>query len=349
MAEISVVIAVYGCAGCLRRLHERITATLVPMGVPYEIVFVDDRSPDGAWETLVELAHVDPTVRLVRLSRNWGQHAAVTAGLTASRGRWTVVMDCDLQDPPEEIPRLYETAKQGFEIVLTRRDARKQALHRRIAARAYFRMREKFLGIEMDSEYSMLSMISRKVVDAFLTLGDRDRQYMLILHWLGFRRIVLDIEHAERHEGSSSYTFRMLLRVALDGMFFQTTTLLRWIIYAGFSVALSGLLLSVYLMYRYFVTDPLPGWTSVAVLVLLLSGSILVALGVTGLYVGKIFEQVKGRPLFVVDTVLPDAPAAPHHTPHLSDELRAAGVIAGGQPVSLPEGAVGPSDAGVDE
>jgi glycosyltransferase involved in cell wall biosynthesis len=338
--EISVVIAVYGCAPCLRSLYQRLTAVLEPMRLPYEIVFVDDRSPDGAWETLVQLAHEDPRIRLVRLSRNWGQHAAVTAGLTASQGQWTVVMDCDLQDPPEEIPRLYAKAIEGFEVVLTRRDERKQSLHRRLAARAYFRLREKFLGIQMDAEYSMLSIVSRKVVDAFLTLGDRDRQYMLILHWLGFPRAVLEIEHAERHEGKSSYTFRMLIRVGLDGMFFQTATLLRWIVYAGFGVAVCGMALAVYLVYRYFVTDPLPGWTSVAVLVLLLSGTILVALGVTGLYVGKIFEQVKGRPLFVVDTVLPDPVVHAHEAPHLSDEVRAAGVIAGGH--ALPLADLGP-------
>ena len=118
MPEISVVIAVYGCARCLGPLHERLTTMFADLGVSYEIVYVDDRSPDGAWELLLELASTDSTVRLVRLSRNWGQHAAVTAGLTASRGRWTVVMDCDLQDPPEEIPRLYAKAREGHDIVL---------------------------------------------------------------------------------------------------------------------------------------------------------------------------------------------------------------------------------------
>lgn len=336
MPDISVVIAVYGCAGCLRRLHERLTAVLGPMGRSYEIVFVDDRSPDNAWDVLVELAGADPAVRLVRLSRNWGQHAAVTAGLTASRGEWTVVMDCDLQDPPEEIPALFAKAQEGHDVVLTRRHARQQALHRRVGARAYFRLRDKFLGTTMDAEYSMLSILSRKVVDAFLTLGDRDRQYMLILHWIGFRRAVIDIQHADRHEGASSYNVRMLLKVAVDGMFFQTATLLRWIVYAGFGIAFGGLVMALYLIYRFLVTDPLPGWTSVAVLILLMSGAILVALGVTALYVGKIFEQVKGRPLFVVDTVWPDLVVDSPEPTHTAEQLRLAGMHAGGQHVSVP-------------
>jgi glycosyltransferase involved in cell wall biosynthesis len=335
-----VVIAVYGCAGCLRSLHERLTAILGTMGVSYEIVFVDDRSPDGAWDTLVELAAGDPTLRLVRLSRNWGQHAAVTAGLTASRGRWTVVMDCDLQDPPEEIPRMYATALEGYDIVLTRRAERKQALHRRVGASVYFRTRDVFLGTGMDSEYSMLSIVSRKVVDGFLRIGDRDRQYMLILHWLGFKRTVLEIQHADRHEGKSSYTLRSLLKVAVDGFFFQTTVLLHWIVYAGFLIATLGLLLAAFLIYSYFVTNPLPGWTSVAVMVLVLSGAMIVASGVTGLYVGKIFEQVKGRPLFVVDTVWPDDAETLLEEPAAAglDSAADGATIESGGPRRLPGG-----------
>jgi polyisoprenyl-phosphate glycosyltransferase len=308
MPDISVVIAVYGCADCLTSLHERLRATLGRLGVDYEIVYVDDRSPDGAWEKLLQLAAADPSVRLVRLSRNWGQHAAVTAGLTHSRGRWTVVMDCDLQDPPEEIPRLYAKALEGNEIVLTRRTGRRQPLHRRLGARAYFRMRDMFLGMKVDPEYSMLSILSRKVVDSFLSLGDRDRQYMLLLHWMGFERAVIEIAHSEREVGKSSYTMRTLLKVALDGLFFQTTVLLRWIVYAGFAIAALGLLLAAYLTYAYFVTDPLPGWTSVAVLILVLGGVMIGAIGVTGLYVGKIFDQVKGRPLFLVEALWPPDP-----------------------------------------
>ena len=192
--------------------------------------------------------------------------------------------------------------------MLTRRTGRRQALHRRLGARAYFRLRDIFLGMKVDPEYSMLSILSRKVVDSFLSLGDRDRQYMLLLHWMGFQRAVIEIEHAEREEGKSSYTMRTLLKVALDGLFFQTTVLLRWIVYAGFAIAACGLLLAAYLTYAYFVTDPLPGWTSVAVLTLVLGGVMIAATGVTGLYVGKIFDQVKGRPLFLVDTVWPPDP-----------------------------------------
>jgi glycosyltransferase involved in cell wall biosynthesis len=298
--ELSIVVPVYGCVACLRALSQRVSRTLDRDGTDWELIFVDDESPDESWSVLEELSHADDRIHALRLSRNFGQHSAITAGLAEARGHRVAVMDCDLQDPPEELPRLLATARDGWDIVLTKRDRRRQAWHRRVGARAYFRARNKLLGLEVDPEYSTLSVLSRGVVDAYLRLGDRDRQYMLILHWLGYRRTVVSLQHSERFEGKSSYTLSKLIQVALDGMFFQTTVLLRWIVYLGFAVALAGLVLAVALVVLYFVNRPLPGFTSLAVLILLVGGFIILSTGVTGLYVGKIFEQVKGRPLYVV-------------------------------------------------
>jgi dolichol-phosphate mannosyltransferase len=301
VVELSVIIPVYGCRPCLTALNERLFAALSDIGASYEIVYVDDRSPDGAWETLVELASSDPHVRAIRLSRNFGQHAAITAGLAHSSGRWSVVMDCDLQDPPESIGRLYAKAQEGYDIVLARRLERRHSAFRRLAARAYVAALNVFTGTKLGGEYGALSIISRKVVDAFLELKDADRHYLSILNWLGFETASIDVEHGERYAGRSSYTFPKLMQHAFNGLVFQTTKLLRWIVYAGFLVALLGLLLAAFFMYSWAVKDPYPGWTSLAVLLLVLGGFILLSLGVTGLYVGKIFGQVKERPLYVVD------------------------------------------------
>ena len=299
--ELSVVVPVYGCTNCLRPLFERLSRTLEDEGVDWEVVFVDDDSPDNSWPLLEQLAEADQHVRALHLSRNFGQHAAITAGLQESRGRWVIVMDCDLQDPPEEIPKLLARAREGYDIVLTKRDRSRQRWLRRVAGRLYFRIRNSLLKTQVDPDFSTLSLISRPVVDAFLRMGDRDRQYMLILHWLGFRRTVLELSFSDRYEGHSSYTLSKLIRVGLDGMFFQTTVLLRWIIYVGFTVALAGMGLAVTLVTLYFVNRPPAGYTSLAVLILLVGGFIIMSTGVAGLYVGKIFEQVKGRPLYVVD------------------------------------------------
>jgi polyisoprenyl-phosphate glycosyltransferase len=299
--ELSVVVAVYGCDSCLGELHSRLTGALGEIASTYEVVYVDDRSPDGSWRFLVDLAGRDEHVRLVRLSRNFGQHAAITAGLAESSGRWTVVMDCDLQDPPEQIARLYERALEGYDVVFARRKRRRDSLFRRTGARLYFWLMNRLLGTRIDGELGSFSILSVQVRDAYLSVGDRSRHYLSILFWLGFEHTSIDVEHAPRHSGKSSYTLGRLLMHAADGLFFQTTVLLRWIVYLGFAVALMGALLAVFFILIFIVSEPYPGWTSLAVLLLLVGGFIIMSTGVAGLYIGKIFEQVKGRPLYVVD------------------------------------------------
>ena len=306
MADLSVVIPVYGCDPCLRALHARLRRALAEITDDPEIVYVDDRSPDGAWETLRQIAADDACVTALRLSRNFGQHAAITAGLSESTGRWVAVMDCDLQDPPEAIAQLHAKALEGYDVVLARRRRRGGSLLRRLTGGAYHRLSRWLSKSDMYTNYTNLSLISRKVVDAFLGLGDKDRQYLLIVHWLGFRRAAIEVDQEGRHAGVSAYTWRSLVRVAVDGLFFQTTVLLRWVVYAGFLFALAGVALAAYTMLVYVFGRPLPDWTGLPVLILVLTGFIIISTGVTGLYIGKIFDQVKGRPLFVVDVKVAD-------------------------------------------
>ena len=302
--EISVVVPVYKCAECLRYLHERLGAALARIPGQHEVVLVDDRSPDGSWDILRRLAEQDESVRLVRLSRNFGQHAAITAGIEYARGRWIVVMDCDLQDPPEEIPRLYARAREGAEIVYARRSGRRGPWFRRLASRMYFRLLNASLGTNFDPNYGNFTMISRKVRDAFLRFRDKDRHYLMILRWLGYDHASIDVPHAERYAGESAYTFGALVKFALDGLFFQSTTLLRWSTYVGFVASLSGVALAAFFFVNYFFEKTYPGWTSLAVLILVIGGLTITTIGVAGLYIGKIFTQVKDRPLYVVDVVV---------------------------------------------
>jgi dolichol-phosphate mannosyltransferase len=301
---------VYGCADCLARLHDGLVSSLSDVTDSYELIFVDDRSPDDAWVALRELCKRDSRVRAFRLSRNFGQHAAISAGLAMARGQWAVVMDCDLQDPPELIPTLHAKAEAGFDIVLARRLARR-SWWRHFLSRTYSRLMKLFFGVEMSGEFANLSLISRKVVDAYLSLGDLDRHYILILQWLGFDHATVEFEQPERYAGRSSYTLGALIRLGLDGMFFQTTTLLSWIVYLGFGVAASGIVLAAVFVVIYYTHQPfaLTGWTSLSVLFLVLGGFIIISTGVTGLYIGKIFQQVKGRPLYVIDEAVSEIAA----------------------------------------
>jgi dolichol-phosphate mannosyltransferase len=298
--QLSVVVPVYGCADCLLALHERLTRSVTQISEHYELVFIDDRSRDDGWAVLQRLARSDAHVRAYRLSRNFGQDAAISAGLAQSRGSWMVVMDCDLQEAPEDIPRLWAAAREGYDVVRTIRRGWRHSAFRRWASRVYRRLT---LETDVRPDYSNLSLLSRRVVDAFLKLRDRDREYMIALDWLGFDSTAIEIDHHERHSGTSGYTVERLVRVALDGMFFRSTVLLRLVVLLGFVIALIGVVVAAFEVIDYFVEPEktVPGYTSLAVLLLVLAGFIIVSVGVVGLYVGRIFEQVKNRPLFLID------------------------------------------------
>ena len=279
--ELSVVVPVYGCADCLAALHDRLTASVGEITDRYELVFVDDRSLDGGWDVLRRLAARDPHVRAYRLSRNFGQDAAITAGLAQARGDWAVVMDCDLQEAPEDIPRMWAAAGEGYEIVRTIRRGWRHSAFRRWTSIAY---RKLTLETDTRPDYSNLSLLSRRVIDAFLRLRDRDREFMIALDWLGFDSTEIEIEHHERHAGESGYTFSKLVRVALDGMFFRSTVLLRVVVLVGFLVALAGMVIAGFEIVDYFAekNQTVPGYTSLAVLLLVLAGFIIVSVGVVG-------------------------------------------------------------------
>jgi dolichol-phosphate mannosyltransferase len=301
MTQLSVVIPVYECESCLRELHRRVTHALATVTDDYELVLVEDRGSDGSWSVIVELAASDPAVKGYRLSRNFGQHAAITAGLAQSTGEWIVVMDCDLQEPPEEIPRLLARAQEGFDVVFARRKNARSSLWYRATRWLWYRALYTFTRANIDARYASFSLMSRKVADAYLELRDRSREHILMLSWLGFDSTVVDFEQHDRFAGKSSYGFGTLLRLSFDQLFFQTTVLLRWVVYLGFALAGAGGGLALYYVISKIVGDQAPGFTSLAVFTLTTGGFTIISMGVVGLYIGKVFEQVKERPIFVVD------------------------------------------------
>jgi glycosyltransferase involved in cell wall biosynthesis len=301
---VSVVVPVYGCAACLDELVERVNLTLDGIADNWEVVLVDDRSPDASWAAIERLVRRDPRVRGLRLSRNFGQHAAIAAGLAIAKGDWVAVMDCDLQDPPEALKDLYAKAQEGYDVVLARRGRRPEHRLQRFAKDFYYRILARVLDLEIEPGVGTFSLVSRKVVDACMTIGDRDRNYLLILHWLGFSRTTIRVDQAARATGRSSYSRRALLRFAVDGLFFQTTHLLRWIVVGGFVVAVAGGVGAIGLIVAHFVFRPPSGYTSLAVLLLLFAGVIITCTGIAALYIGRVLEHVKHRPLYVIDANL---------------------------------------------
>lgn len=302
MTIISVVIPVYQCAGCLMELNSRLVFSLSKITNQFEIIYVDDRAKDDAWSIIAELAKNDKHIKGLRLSRNFGQHLAITAGLEKSQGDWVVVMDCDLQDPPEEIIRLYEKALEGFDIVFSKRIRKKHAFYRRLLSYTYFKLMTKFTDRYFNPELGSFSIIARKVVTSFLKFKDSDRHYLFILYWLGYNYTSINYEHTERFCGRSSYRISTLLKHAIKGVLFQTSAPLKLIASLGLFVSFIGFYFAMYIIYRYFFHDVMPGWSSIAVLISIIGGAIISSLGIVGLYIARIFEQVKDRPLYIIDT-----------------------------------------------
>ncbi|TCP19970.1 dolichol-phosphate mannosyltransferase [Scopulibacillus darangshiensis] len=298
---ISVITPVYGCEGCLRELYKRLKRTLTQITQHFEIIMVYDHSPDHSWNVIQTLTSKDVRVKGLKLSRNFGQHVAITAGLDYSKGDWVVVMDCDLQDRPEEIANLYEKAMEGYDIVFGRRSERQDSLLKKWQSKLFYKVYNYFAESHFDHTIANFCICSRKVIDEVIQLRERSRSYPLLLKWLGFNWTAIDIKHAERTEGRSSYTLVKLIRFAVNSIVSQSNKPLRMSIKLGFFISLISLLYGFYLIFRYlFFSQPVAGWTSVMVSIYFIGGLILANLGVLGLYIGKIFDEAKGRPLYVV-------------------------------------------------
>jgi len=296
---LSVIVPVYGCAGTLVALHDRLVWVLERLVPSFEIVLVDDRGPDSSWSVMRELADKDKRVVACRMSRNVGQQLAITAGIEQCRGVFAVVMDCDLQDPPEAIPLLWE-ARHGADIVFARRKSDHQSAARLLGNRLYFRVLSWIAGRRFDGELGSFSLISRRVMDAFLRFHEQGRHYLMILFAIGFDVRTVEYERATRRVGESGYSFSKLMSLAVSGLVFSTTRVLHWVIYAGLAMATAGMLLAVLLVTRWLLFTALPGWTSLVVAQLLIGGILALCVGATGLYVGRIFEEVRRRPLYFV-------------------------------------------------
>jgi dolichol-phosphate mannosyltransferase len=303
--HLSVVIPVFGCRDCLAELHRRLVRTLERLVPSFEIVLVNDASPDGAWSVVEELAEGDRRVRGIDFSRNFGQHYALTAGLDRAQGQWTVVMDCDLPHPPEEIERLYRKALEGHDIVIGRRAGRRDPAPRRVASRLFSWIHAALTGAAYDAGISNFSIISRQVLRELRRLGERDRAYTSLLQWVGFDVAVIDFAHADRFAGRTSYRLAGLVRFAIDSLVSHSGRPLRFSVGLGALLVLGSFLGGVWLGYgalRWHA--PAPGWGIVLVTMCLLAGLLFLNLGVLGLYLGKLFEQARGRPLYVVRRTL---------------------------------------------
>lgn len=299
--KISIVSPVYKSEKIVAELVVRLTNVLKDLALDYEIILVDDRSPDNSWNEIESACTRDNRIKGVRLSRNFGQHYALTAGIAEASGDYIIVMDCDLQDDPIFIPKMLELVKNGSEIVLTYKKKREHSAFKNFTAWLYFKALQLTTGTKDSIYVGSFSLITRKVQMAFLQYKDVHRHYLPILKSLGFAVSFLEIEHRERFEGESSYTLFKLIKHALNGIISQSLTLLYISIFVGFLFFVISLFGVAYYLFTYLTHNVMPGFTSLAIFILLSTGLILISIGVLGIYIGKIFDQVRGRPLYLVD------------------------------------------------
>lgn len=303
--DISVVIPEYGCRASLQELYRQLTDTLTSMNVSYELVFVDDKDPQNAWEEIEELCKKDSHVIGIHFTRNFGQERAILAGMCHTKGNWVVVMDGDLQDPPSGIRTLYEKASEGYEVVFVRRKERKADAWTLFLSKLFYKFYNLFSDIEYDPEIGNFSIASRRVIHAYTTMRERNRGYIMFLGWLGYKSTTIDIEAQERAEGKSSYTFGKKMKYAIQEITSQSNKPLYIAIYVGLAFASVSLIGLLYLLIRHFIDGSVPeGWISIMMSIYLVGGLLLSLIGVHGIYVGNIFDEVKDRPLYVIETVL---------------------------------------------
>jgi glycosyltransferase involved in cell wall biosynthesis len=302
---LTVVIPVYRAENLLPELCDRLDRALSSLTSDFEIILVDDRSPDRSWEVLLGLLPRYPKVTAIRLSRNFGQHYAISAGMDVARGQWTVVMDCDLQDQPEDIGLLLAKAREGYDIVLARRAARQDSWPKRTASRVFYWIFALLSGYKLDSSVGSFRIMERRVVAAFCQMREAYRLFGGMIEWLGFSVGYVDTRHTARFDGRSTYTFAALVRVALDGIISFSNRPLYFSALLGATMSvLAALYVVVVAVYLLTVGRMIvPGWLSLVMLITFVGGLILFNLGIIGIYLGRLYGQVKQRPLYVIDRI----------------------------------------------
>lgn len=299
--HISVVSPVYHGEKMVAELVRRNVESVSSITDDYEIILVNDASPDNSWEEIVKQCATNPRVKGINLSRNFGQHYAITAGLHYATGEWVVVMDCDLQDRPEEIPNLYRKAQEGYDIVYARRYKRKDAFLKRMSSALFHTIYNWLSGLHSDKTIANFGIYKYNVIEEFNKMPERARSFPSLIRCLGFRNTSIDVVHAERAEGKSSYNLYKSLKLSFDVIISNSNKPLRLAVGLGFGMAVFSFLLAIYnLIAKWIGIIRVPGFTTTIFSIWFVGGLLLFVMGVLGLYIGKIFDQVKGRQLFIV-------------------------------------------------
>lgn len=299
---ISIVSPVYRAEKIIPELVARIEAAISQITDNYEIILVEDSSPDESWGIIEKIAANKPHLKGIKLSRNFGQHYAITCGLDHAKGDWVVVMDCDLQDQPEEIIKLYNKALEGYDVVLAKRNERKDRFFKKLFSKVFYRTLGYLTGSQQDETVANFGIYSQKVIHCVNSMRESIRYFPTMVQWVGFKQAKVDIVHSSRIQGETSYNFKKLFNLALDIVLAFSDKPIRLTIKFGLFISLMAFFIAVYFLVKWLIGGVVVlGYTSLIVSVWMLSGFIISTLGAIGLYVGKTFEGVKQRPIYIIE------------------------------------------------
>lgn len=299
---ISIVSPVYRAETILETLVSEIDKTMQEIGEDYEIILVDDRSPDQSWQKMKELKASFEKLKIYRLSRNFGQHPTIMAGLGKASGDWVVVMDCDMQDQPKEVKKLYSKAKEGFEIVTARRIERKDGFSKRLGSIAFYKVFNYLAGMDMNKEVANFGIYHKKVIENVMKMGDYIKFFPLFINWVGFKNTSIEVEHAERESGKSTYSLANLVSLAFNVIISFSDRPLRIFVSFGTLISILSFIIGIIYLTLYLLGNVTqPGFATIILSLWFLGGVLISCIGVLGIYLGKTFNQVKNRPIFIID------------------------------------------------
>jgi len=302
---LSIVVPVFNEEAVLHETYRRLTAVMEKLKEPYELLFVNDGSKDKSGVILEELAQKDRRVRVVHFARNFGHQAAITAGMDYAQGEAVVVIDADLQDPPEVILEMVAKWREGYEVVYGKRIKREgETFFKRFTASLFYRFLQRMTNVDIPLDTGDFRLLDQKVVEIMRLLREKNRFVRGLVSWVGFRQIALPYVREKRFAGETKYPLRKMLKLAWDGITAFSDKPLKVASYIGFTLSLlSFIYLLVVLIGKLFGQSTVPGWASIVVINLFFNGVILIILGVMGEYIGRIYDEAKNRPLYIVEKV----------------------------------------------
>ncbi|WP_435790118.1 glycosyltransferase family 2 protein [Clostridium sp.] len=301
--QYSIIVPIYNEELVINEAYKRLKKVMNLTEETYEIIFVNDGSRDRSFDMVKDICNKDKNIRLIRFSRNFGHQLAITAGMNKANGKAVIVIDADLQDPPEIMLKMIEKWKEGYEVVYGKRLSREgETFFKKITSKAFYRTLRVMTDVDIPVDTGDFRLIDRKVCEALKRVPERNRYVRGIISWLGFKQTGVEFEREERIAGETKYPLNKMVKFALDAIISFSYKPLKLASITGFSISIfSFLYLMIVVFKKIFINDAINGWTSIVALSLFFNGLVLIILGIIGEYIGRIYDEVKGRPLYIID------------------------------------------------